>query len=167
MRLGRALLILVVALGHGAVIVPTASADDASLRAAGKSRDGQFSDLSKRTTAAFRGWSRSGFSVRGQRRIVRLHRQTRREIDLVSANVRSEQPSSGGGADYKRLLLRSLRYFDGALRSEVTGVRARTADRVRAAKRAFRRAGGQFRRSVRLERAAIRAIRHANARSGA
>jgi hypothetical protein len=157
-RGGKAIIAIAVAGGLAGAVVPTAAADDTSLRAAGQSRDGQFADLSERTTVAFRGWSDAGFSAAGRNRIVRLHRQTRRELRIVSTNIRSEQPSSENGADYKRLLLRSLRYFDAALQSEVVAVRARTAGRARRARSAFDRAGARFTRSVRNERAAIRAI---------
>jgi hypothetical protein len=135
-----------------------ASADDASLRAAGRSRDAEFERLGDRTRRARDAWIRFGHSRRGARRIVRLNRRTRREIDLVEAAVGAEQASSPGGETYKRLLLRSLVQFDSALRWDSRGVRRFMRGRRGAAQTAFRRAGRHFARSRRLERRAIRAI---------
>jgi hypothetical protein len=60
--------------------------------------------------------------------------------------------------DYKRLLLRSLRHFDGALRWDSRGIRRFMRGRRGAARTARRRAAGHFERSSRLERRAVRAI---------
>lgn len=135
-----------------------ATADDASLRAAGRSRDAQFERLGNQTTRARNAWIRSGHDGRWARRIIRLNRRTRREIDLVEAAVRAEQPSSPGGETYKRLLLRSLVHFDSALRWDTRGVRRFMRGRRGAAQAAFRRASRHFARSRRLERRAVRAI---------
>jgi hypothetical protein len=138
-------------------VVP-AAADDASLREAGRSRDAQFERLGDQTTRARDAWIRSGHSRRGAQRIIRLNRRTRGEIDLVEAAVGAEQPSSPGGETYKRLLLRSLVHFDAALRLDSRGVRAFMKGRRGAARVAWRRAARRFRRSIRLERRAVRAI---------
>jgi hypothetical protein len=135
-----------------------AAADDASLRAAGRSRDAQFERLGDQTTRARNAWIRSGYNRRGARRIIRLNGRTRREIDIVEAAVSAEQPSSAGGEAYKRLLLRSLVQFDSALRWDTRGVRAFVRGRRGAARVAWRRAARRFARSRRLERRAVRAI---------
>ena len=72
--------------------------------------------------------------------------------------LRAEQPSSEGGATYKRLMFRSLRAFDLALVWDGRGVRAYMRGRRGAARRNWRRAGRHFDRSVRLTRRAVRAI---------
>jgi hypothetical protein len=135
-----------------------AHADDASLREAGRSRDAQFERLGDQTTRARDAWVRSGHSRRWARRIVRLNRRTRGEIDIVEGAVQAEQPSTGGGETYKRLLLRSLVHFDAALRWDTRGVRAFMRGRRGAARVAWRRAARRFARSRRLERRAVKAI---------
>jgi hypothetical protein len=144
----------------GLVVLPAvpAAADDASLRAAGRSRDAQFERLGDQTTRARNAWIRSGHPRRLARRIIRLNRRTRGEIDVVEAAVGAEEPSSPGGETYKRLLLRSLRYFHSALRSDTRGHRLFMKGRRGAAQVAWGRAARQFRRSARLERRAVRAI---------
>jgi hypothetical protein len=136
----------------------TATADDRSLREAGRSRDAQFERLGDQTRRTYRAWERSGHSRRLARRLGRLNRRTRREIVVVRRALRGEQPSSDGGATYKRLMFRSLRQFDTALVWDGRGVRAYMRGRRGAARRAWRRAGLHFDRSVRLTRRAVRAI---------
>jgi hypothetical protein len=150
--------VVLVVLGLALLPAVPATADDASLRAAGRSRDAQFERLGDKTTRARDAWIRSGHSRRGARRIIRLNRRTRREIDIVAAAVGVEQPSTSGGETYKRLLLRSLVHFDSALRWDSRGVRRFTRGWRGAAQTAFRRAARHFARSRRLERRAIRAI---------
>jgi hypothetical protein len=149
-----------VVLTAGVALLPAASApaDDRSLREAGTSRDAQFERLGDRTRRTYRAWERSGHPPRLARRLLRLNRRTRREIDVVRAALRPEQPSSAGGATYKRLMFRSLRAFDAALVWDARGVRAYMRGRRGAARTAWRRAGRHFDRSVRLTRRAVRAI---------
>jgi hypothetical protein len=152
--------VLVLTLAAGLAPVPAASAltDDRSLREAGRSRDAQFERLGDQTRRTYRAWERSGHPPRLARRLLRLNRRTRREIDIVRAAMRPEQPSSAGGATYKRLMFRSLRLFDAALVWDARGVRAYMRGRRGAAATAWRRAGRRFDRSVRLTRRAVRAI---------
>jgi hypothetical protein len=152
---------LVVALALACVLSPAASApaDDRSLREAGRSRDAQFERLGDQTRRAYRAWRRSGHSRSWARRLIRLNRRTRHEIDIVRRALRAEQPSSDGGATYKRLMFRSLRQFDVALVWDGRGVRSYMRGRRGAARTAWRRAGRHFDRSVRLTRRAVRAIR--------
>jgi hypothetical protein len=139
---------------------PTATAaDDRSLREAGRSRDPQFARLGRRTRRAFRAWADSGYGASRAVRIYRLHRRTRKELRIVVEAVTAEQPSSPDGETYKRLLLLSLDDFDASLRWEVRAVRARTAGQVRRFERLIVKATRLFRRSVRRERRALRAIR--------
>jgi hypothetical protein len=98
-----------------------AGADDRSLREAGRTHDAEFVRLGKAARAAYRVWDRSGERPRYARRVIRLLRRTRREIDAVEAAVAAEQPSSDNGATYKRLLLKSLGEFDRALMWETGG----------------------------------------------
>jgi hypothetical protein len=135
-----------------------ATADDASLRAAGQSRDPQFQRLGDKTRRTYRAWRRSGHPPRLARRLLRLNRRTRREIVIVRRAIRAEQPSSDGGATYKRLMFRSLRAFDAALVWDGRGVRRYMQGRRGAANVAWRRAGRHFDRSLRLTNRAIRAI---------
>jgi hypothetical protein len=135
-----------------------AAADDRSLREAGRSRDAQFERLGDKTRRTYRAWERAGHPRRLARRLLRLNRRTRGEIDIVRRALRAEQPSSAGGATYKRLMFRSLRAFDAALVWDGRGVRAYMSGRRGAARRAWRRAGRNFDRSVRLTRRAVRAI---------
>jgi hypothetical protein len=110
------------------LLVPAAaSADDRSLREAGRSRDAEFSRLGKAARAAYRAWNDSGRLARPARRVIRILRRTRGEIELVQAALAAQQPSSDNGATYKRLLLMSLGEFDRALAFEVGGVGAATA----------------------------------------
>jgi hypothetical protein len=156
MRLG----ILLVALTAGLALVPapSAPADDRSLREAGRSRDAQFERLGERTRRAYNLWLDSGHSRLWARRLIRLNGRTAGEIDIVRGALRAEEPSSAGGAAYKRLLLRSLRHFDAALRWDSRGIRRFMRGRRAAARTAWRRASRQFARSRRFERRAIRAI---------
>lgn len=156
MRLG----ILLVALIAGLALVPAASApaDDRSLREAGRSRDAQFERLGERTRRAFSAWVNSGHSRRWARRLIRLNGRTAGEIGIVRGALRAEEPSSAGGAAYKRLLLRSLRHFDAALLWDSRGIRRYMRGRRGAARTAWRRAARQFARSRRFERRAVRAI---------
>jgi hypothetical protein len=151
---------LLVALTACLALLPAASApaDDRSLRDAGRSRDAQFERLGERTRRANRLWADSGYSRRWARRLLRLNRRTAGELDIVRGAVRAEQPSTGGGATYKRLLLRSLRHFDAALRWDSRGIRRFMRGRRGAARGAWERASLHFTRSRRLERRAIRAI---------
>jgi hypothetical protein len=151
---------LLVALTACLALLPAASApaDDRSLRDAGRSRDAQFQRLGDKTRRAYRAWDRAGHPDRLARRILRLNRRTRAELDLVRGALRGEQPSSAGGATYKRLMFRSLRAFDRSLSWDARAVRARMRDRIGAALRAARRARRHFDRSVRLTNRAIRAI---------
>ena len=135
-----------------------ADADDASLRAAGRSRDAEFERLGDQTRRTHRAWVRSGHSRRLARRLIRLDRRTRSEIEIVQSAVQAEEPSTPGGATYKRLLLRSLRHFDAALSWDARGIRAFMRGRRDRASAAWRRAQLHFARSVRLERRAVRAI---------
>jgi len=147
-------LALAIALLPGAA----ASADDRSLRDAGRSRDAQFKRLGDKTRRAYRAWHRTGHPARLARRLVRLRRRTRREIVLVRRALRAERPSTDGGATYKRLMFRSLRAFDLAMVWDVRGVRAFMRGRRGAADRAWRRHGRLFDRSLRLTNRAVRAI---------
>jgi hypothetical protein len=141
------------------LLMPSAaSADDRSLREAGRSRDAEFSRLGKAARAAYRAWNDSGRRVRRARRVIRILRRTRREIDIVQAALAAQPPSTDNGATYKRLLLLSLRELDGALAFEVGGVRAATAGRQGLARTRFNRAGRLHRRSLRHERHAVEAI---------
>ena len=150
--------LLVLALAIALLPGAAASADDRSLREAGRSRDAQFERLGDKTRRTYRAWERTGHPRRLARRLLRLNRRTRREIDVVRAALRPEQPSSAGGAMYKRLMFRSLRVFDAALVWDARGVRAYMRGRRGAARTAWRRAGRHFDRSVRLTRRAVRAI---------
>jgi hypothetical protein len=150
--------LLVLALAAALLPAASAGADDRSLREAGRSRDAQFERLGDQTRRAFRAWVRSGHSRRWARRLIRLNGRTGREIDIVRGAVRAEEPSSAGGATYKRLLLRSLDHFDAALRWDSRGIRRFMRDRRGAARTAWERASLHFTRSRRLERRAVRAI---------
>lgn len=143
-----------------AVVLPAApaAADDVSLRAAGKSRDTQFTALGKKTRAAFRAWKRSNYSQPRARRVIRLLRRTRAEIRIVKNAVAKEQPSTDGGSTYKRRLNQSLSYLARALRLNELGVRARTAGKTGRARVRFRQAGRSYELASRYEKAAIRAI---------
>jgi hypothetical protein len=149
---------LVLALVLSLLPAVPAGADDRSLREAGRSRDARFEVLGDRTSRARRAWVRSGHSDRGARRLIRLNRRTARELDIVRGALRAEQPSSAGGATYKRLLLRSLGHFDAALRWDTRGIRRFMGGRRGAARIAWGRAARHFARSGRLERRAVRAI---------
>ncbi|MBA2792730.1 MAG: hypothetical protein H0U32_01900 [Thermoleophilaceae bacterium] len=148
--------VLSFALGTGAA-APTALANDESLRAAGKSRDAQFERLGKQSRKLFSAWRRSGFSASRALPVLRNLKRTRNELDRVEGALRAEEPSSEGGATYKRLILRSISSFDGSLRAQLTGVRARTAKKKRVAARAFRRADRLGEAAFRDEKAAIAA----------
>jgi hypothetical protein len=150
--------LLVLALAVALLPGVAASADDRSLREAGRSRDAQFKRLGDKTRRTYRAWHRTGHPARLARRLLRLTRRTRREIDLVRLALSAEQPSSDGGATYKRLMFRSLRAFDLALVWDGRAVRAQMRGRPGAARRAARRAGRHFDRSLRLTNRAIRAI---------
>jgi hypothetical protein len=150
---------VLVALAVALVPAASAGADDRSLRQAGTSRDAQFKRLGDQTRRTYRAWERSGHPPRLARRLLRLNRRTRREIVVVRRALRAEQPSSDGGATYKRLMFRSLRAFDTAMIWDKRGVRAYMRGRPVAARRNWRRAGRHFDRSLRLTRRAVRAIR--------
>jgi hypothetical protein len=156
----RRLLLLALALGLLVALWPSApaGADDASLRAAGQSRDPQFKRLGNKTRRTYRAWSRAGHPPRLARRLYRLNRRTRREIVLVRRAIRAEEPSSDGGATYKRLMFRSLRAFDTAIVWNSRGVRRFMRGRHGAAGAAWARADRHLDRSFRLTRRAIRAI---------
>jgi hypothetical protein len=150
--------VVLIALAVALLPAVSAGADDRSLREAGRSRDAQFERLGDKTRRAFRAWVNSGHSRRWARRLIRLNGRTGAEIDIVRAALRAEEPSSAGGATYKRLLLRSLRHFDAALLWDSRGIRRFMRGRRAAARTAWRRASRQFARSRRLERRAVRAI---------
>jgi hypothetical protein len=155
----RRLLLLALVLG----VLPLwpsapAAADDASLRAAGQSRDPQFKRLGTKTRRTYRAWERAGHPPRLARRILRLNRRTRSEIALVRGAISTEEPSSEGGATYKRLMFRSLRAFDTAMVWNSRGVRRFMRGRHGAAGAAWARADRHLDRSLRLTRRAIRAI---------
>jgi hypothetical protein len=154
----RSVLLVAVTVCLAVLPASSAAADDRSLRQAGTSRDAQFERLGEQTRRTYRAWERAGHTRRLARRLLRLNRRTRREIDVVRAALRPEQPSSEGGATYKRLMFRSLRVFDAALVWDARGVRAYMRGRRGAARTAWRRAGRHFDRSVRLTRRAVRAI---------
>jgi hypothetical protein len=151
---------LIVVLTAGIALLPAASApaDDRSLRAAGQSRDPQFKRLGNKTRRTYRAWSRAGHPPRLARRLYRLNRRTRREIVLVRRAIRAEEPSSDGGATYKRLMFSSLRAFDTAIVWNSRGVRRFMRDRRGAADAAWARADRHLDRSLRLTRRAVRAI---------
>jgi hypothetical protein len=135
-----------------------ALADDRSLREAGRSRDAQFERLGREARQAFARWARAGYRRRHARRLTRLLRRARGEVDIVVAAVSREQPSSADGETYKSKLLRGLKAFDGALVWDIRGVRARTSGRTARARRAFQRADRFYARARRLEREAVEAI---------
>jgi hypothetical protein len=151
-------MLLLLALAAAWLPAASAGADDRSLRAAGQSRDAVFKRLGDKTRRTYRAWERGGHPRHLARRLLRLNRRTRREIVVVRRALKAEQPSSDGGATYKRLMFRSLRAFDLALVWDGRGVRERMRGRVGAARRAWRRAGAHFDRSLRLTRRAVRAI---------
>jgi hypothetical protein len=155
----KLLAVLLAALAAALAPAASADADDRSLREAGRSRDAQFERLGDQTRRTYRAWERAGHPRRLARRLLRLHRRTRGEIDIVRRALRPEQPSSEGGATYKRLMFRSLRAFDLALVWDGRGVRAYMRGRRGAARRAWLRADRHFDRSVRLTRRAVRAIK--------
>jgi hypothetical protein len=153
-------LVAVVLVALAAALAPaqSAGADDRSLRDAGRSRDAQFKRLGDQTRRTYRAWERAGHPRRLARRLLRLRRRTRREIVIVRRALRAEQPSTDGGATYKRLMFRSLRAFDLALVWDGRGIRAFMRGRRGAADRAWRRHRRLFDRSLRLTRRAVRAI---------
>jgi hypothetical protein len=140
------------------LLPPSAGADDRSLREAGRSRDAEFTRLGDAARAAYRAWDRSGHRLRQARRVIRILRRTRREIDAVQGALAAEQPSSDNGATYKRLLGRSLREFDRALSYEIGGVQAATASRTARARKRFAGASRMHRLARRHERRAVAAI---------
>ena len=144
-----------------AEVAAPALADDRSLREAGRSRDAQFERLGNATRQAFANWTRSGHGRREARRLIRLLRRARSEVDIVVAAVSSEQPSSAGGETYKSKLLAGLDAFDRALLWDIRGVRAGTGGHTGRARRAFRRAERLHARARRLEREAVDAIERA------
>jgi hypothetical protein len=152
--------VLIVVLTAGLLLLPAApaGADDRSLRAAGKSRDAQFERLGDKTRRTYRAWDRAGHPAHLARRLLRLRRRTRREIVIVRRALRGEQPSTDGGATYKRLMFRSLRAFDLSLVWDGRGIRAFMRGQRVAADRAWRRHRRLFDRSLRLTNRAIRAI---------
>jgi hypothetical protein len=152
----------VVAVGVAALLLAqltaTAVADDRSLREAGRSRDAEFGRLGRETRAAMDRWWDSGRQRRQARRVIRLIRRTRSEVDIVVAAVTREQPSSPDGETYKSKLLEALDIFDRALVWQIRGVRAGTSDRIVRARRIFRRADRLYARTRRLEDEAVKAI---------
>jgi hypothetical protein len=136
----------------------TASADDRTLREAGRSQDAEFARLGKAVRGAYRAWSESGSRPRPARRVTRILRRSRRLVDVVEAAVSAEQPSSDNGATYKRLLLKSLGEFDRALGFDIRAVRAATAGRHGLARERFRKAARLHRLALRRERQAFDAI---------
>ena len=156
MRLG--ILMAALALVAGMLLPGAAAADDRSLRDAGQSRDAQFMQLGREALRASRTFSRSR-GRRGARRLVRAFRATRKEIKALAPVVRAQQPSTPHGADYKRLLLLSLREFDASLRLDIRAVRAIVRGDRRSGGRLAARAYKYAQRSARHERQAIGAIR--------
>jgi hypothetical protein len=155
----RLVLLLVSAAALVALVpAPPVAADDASLRAAGQSRDPQFKRLGNKTRRTYRAWEQAGHPPRLARRLLRLNRRTRHEIGLVRGAIAAEEPSSEGGATYKRLMFRSLRAFDTAMMWNSRGVRRFMRGRRGAADAAWTRADRHLDRSFRLTRRAIRAI---------
>ena len=151
--------LLAVAIALLLLLVPaSAGADDRSLREAGRSHDAEFVRLGNAARAAYRAWDRSGERPGRARRVIRILRRTRREIDAVQAALAAEQPSSDNGATYKRLLSRSLREFDRGLSFEIGAVRAATAGRTALARKRFRRAERMHRLARRHDRQAVAAI---------
>jgi hypothetical protein len=146
----------VVAVGLAALLLAqltaTAVADDRSLREAGRSRDAVFERLGRETRAALDRWFQRDYGRPQARRVIRLLRRTRSEVDIVVAAVTREQPSSPDGETYKSKLLEALDIW------EIRGVRAGTNDRIVRARRAFRRADRLETRARRLERQAVKAI---------
>jgi hypothetical protein len=136
----------------------TASADDRTLREAGRSHDAEVARLGKAVRAAYRAWNESGYRPRQARRVIRILRRTRRVVDEVEAAVSAEQPSSDNGATYKRLLLKSLGEFDRGLALDIGAVRAATAGRHGLARERFRKAARMHRLALRHERQAVEAI---------
>ena len=125
--------LLAVAIALLLLLVPaSAGADDRSLREAGRSHDAEFVRLGNAARAAYRAWDRSGERSGRARRVIRILRRTRREIDAVQAALAAEQPSSDNGATYKRLLSRSLREFDRGLSFEIGAGGRRPAAGARA-----------------------------------
>jgi hypothetical protein len=151
-------LVLTLAAGLAPLTAASAGADDRSLRAAGKSRDAHFERLGDQTRRTYRAWERAGHPAHLARRLLRLRRRTRREIVIVRQALRGEQPSTDGGATYKRLMFRALRAFDLSLVWDGRGIRAFMRGRRVAANRAWRRHSRLFDRSLRLTNRAIRAI---------
>ena len=149
---------LAVAIALLLLVPSSAGADDRSLREAGRSRDAELTRLGDAAHAAYGAWDRSGHRLRQARRVIRILRRTRREIDIVQSALAAEQPSSDNGATYKRLLTKSLREFDRGLAIEIGAVRAATAGRVVLARRRFARAARMRRLALRHERRAVAAI---------
>ena len=135
-----------------------ATADDTTLRAAGKSRDARFTTLGQKTRRAAREWRRSDFSRPAARRLLATLRATRAEIEVVSRAVWREAPSTPGGVTYKRLFFKSMASFGRGLRLDELGVRNRNAGKVRRANTYFGRARTAHRLAARYEREGIRAI---------
>jgi hypothetical protein len=76
----------------------------------------------------------------------------------VRQAIAAEEPSSEGGATYKRLMFRSLRAFSTSMVWNSRGVRRFMRNRRDAAYAAWERADRHLDRSFRLTRRAIRAI---------
>jgi hypothetical protein len=67
------------ALAVALLLLPaTASADDRTLREAGRSRDAEVARLAKAVRAAYRAWNDLGYRPRQARRVIRILRRTRR-----------------------------------------------------------------------------------------
>jgi hypothetical protein len=122
-----------VAAAVGLLAPAAAVASDQSVYDAYVSRDSDFSRLGSDLGRTQRRWERSGHTR--QAPVLKVLRRGHTLIASLVRRVKAESPSSSNGKHGKRYALATLTFMDRSFYALARGIRARTAGRLKTAKR--------------------------------
>jgi hypothetical protein len=132
---------VVVALGSLG-LASTASASDASVKAADNAHDAQFSSLTAKQRKATIAWAKADHSKGTSVPLLRILKKADRLAVVVTKDVKAQAPSTPTGVQAKQYALRSDANYSRYLRALGKAVRLATAGKITAANRQLKLATG-------------------------
>ena len=123
---------VVIALGSLG-LASSASASDASVKAAGGAHDAQFSALASKQRKAIVAWGKADHSKRTSVPLLRILRKADTLAVTVTRDVKAQAPSTPTGAQAKGFVLQSNGNYSRYLRALGRAVRLATAGKTGAA----------------------------------
>ena len=126
----------------------SASASDATVKAAWEAHDAQFHRLARQQAKAFAAWTNADHSSKTSKPVLRSLKAADKLEHLVNRNVKAESPSTPTGTQAKRYVVRSNTSYSHYLTTLERAVRLATDGKTTAANRQLKLAGGYAKRSA-------------------